>query len=146
MQAKGLFSVAKNALVPMDGRGREMFGPAGLHIGDRVIVKIHRARNPEFNALAHAVFERIGNAIGQPMEVVKLWIKWETGRVDLVRLPTGKHIPNPRSVAFESMDENEFRDFWNDAWPIIAEKILPGIPEHDFQEIRNIVDRREISA
>ena len=136
MESKALFLVTNGALLPADDRGRDML--KDLKMGDKVLVKVHRARNPEHNALAHVVFDRIAKAIGQPMDVVKLWLKWETGRVDLVKMPNGQHIPNPRSLKFESMSQDEFQSFWNDAWPIIGEKILPNIPEKDFQEIRDI--------
>lgn len=137
MQGKALFTVGKGALLPADERGSSLMNE--LKVGDKVLVNVHRARNPEHNALAHVVFERIGLAIGQPMDVVKLWLKWETGRVDLVKMPNGKFIPNPRSMSFESMSQDEFQKFWDEAWPVIGEKIMPNIPEKDFREIRDIV-------
>lgn len=124
-------------MLPSDDRGSSLMKE--LNPGDKVLVNVHRARNPEHNALAHVVFERIAQAIGQPMDVVKLWLKWETGRVDLVKMPNGTFIANPRSLKFESMSQQEFQSFWDDAWPIIGEKILPNIPEKDFLEIREIV-------
>lgn len=139
MIAKGLFSAGKNVLLPADGRAHEIMGR--LKPGDRMLLTVHRARNPEHNALAHVVFEKIGEAIGSPMEVVKLWLKWETGRVDLIRLPNGKHMPNPRSFSFESMSQDEFQAFWDEAWPIISEKVLPRLPRELFEELRSIVVR-----
>ncbi len=139
MIAKGVFTAGKNALLPNDTRAHEIMHQ--LKPGDRVLMTVHRARNPEHNALAHVVFQRIADAIGKPMEVVKLWLKWETGRVDLVELPTGKHIPNPRSFKFESMGQDEFQAFWDEAWPIIAEKVLPNLPRETFEELRAIVAR-----
>lgn len=139
MEAKAIFTVAKGALLPADDRAGSLI--SGSKIGDKVLVKVHRARNPEHNALAHVVFDRIAKAIGQPMDVVKLWLKWETGRVDLVKMPNGTFIANPRSLSFESMSQEEFQSFWNDAWPVIGEKIMPGLPEKEFAEIRAIVAR-----
>lgn len=141
MEGKALFSVARGALLPMDERGKDLMGE--LNVGDKVLVKVHRPRNPEHNALAHLVFGRIAKAIGQPMDVIKLWLKYETGRVDLVKMPNGKFMPNPRSLSFESMSQDEFQSFWDEAWPVIGEKIMPKIPEKDFQEIREIVTRKD---
>lgn len=137
MKVVGTFSVGKNVLVPFDQRGRDLM--AALAPGDRVLVKVHRARNPEHNALAHAVFAEIGNAMSKPMEVVKLWLKWETGYVDLIRLPNGRVMPSPRSLAFESMSQDEFQRWWDEAWVVLAEKAMPRISQDVFDRIVSMV-------
>lgn len=141
MESTALFTVGKGALLPKDDRAREMFR-GGLSIGDKVLVKVHRARNVEHNALAHAVFDRIAKATGYSPEVIKLWLKRETGRVDLVKMPDGKYMPAPRSMKFESMSQDEFQAFWDEAWVIIGEQIMPHIPDKDFEEIRAIVTEK----
>lgn len=137
MEAKGTFSVGQNAILPQDDRAREIM--RALTIGDKVLVKVHRARNPEHHRLAWAVFSRIGDAIGEPAEKVLLWLKVATGRVDFERLPNSKVIPLPRSIKFESMSQDDFQSFWNDCWPIITEQILPDLPEAEFNELRAII-------
>lgn len=137
MQAKGIFTAAKNALLPGDERAHAIMSKLG--VGDRVLVKIHKARNPEHSALAHAVFDRVAAATGQPVEVLKLWLKWKTGHVDLVTMPDGKRMPHPRSLNFASMSQQDFQKFWDEAWMIMSEELLPGIPQQDFDEIRAIV-------
>lgn len=140
MEGTALFTVAKGALLPKDDRAEDMLKNK-LNVGDKVLVKVHRARNPEHNALAHKVFDVIAKATGYSPEVIKLWLKNETGRVDLVKLPTGKYMPAPRSMKFESMTQDEFQAFWDEAWVIIGEQVMPHIPEKDFEEIRSIVTR-----
>ena len=148
MKATGTFTVGKGALLPHDARAREMW--PRLKIGDRVLVKVHHARNPQHNELAHAVIDRIASAMGLPVDVIKLWLKWETGRVDLVALPNGKYIHSPRSLSFAAMSQDEFQEFWNEAWLVISEKIMPRIPLQDLEEIQAIVagstPRSELSA
>lgn len=139
MKAKGLFTVAKQAFLPSDERARGMFAPGALKIGDKVLIKVHRARNPEHNALAHVVFDRVARAIGRPMKTVKLWLKWETGHIDLVQLPTGKYLPEARSLKFESMGQDEFQEWWDEALLIMQESVLTQIPQEEFDEIRAII-------
>lgn len=141
MEGTALFTVGKGALLPKDDRAQDMMRNR-LNVGDKVLVKIHRARNPEHNALAHKVFDLIADATGYSKDVIKLWLKKETGRVDLVKLPDGKYLPSPRSMKFESMSQDEFQAFWNEAWVIIGEQVMPHIPEKDFEEIRKIVNER----
>lgn len=144
MEAKGVFTVGKNAMIPHDDRGREIM--AALSTGDRVLVKVHRARNPEHHRLAWAVFQRIGNSVGEPAEKVLLWLKVATGRVDFERMPNGKVIGLPRSTKFESMSQGEFQEFWNDAWPVITEQILPGLPRAELDELRAIVGPKNVPS
>jgi Protein of unknown function (DUF1367) len=141
MISKGVFKVIDTEiLLPYDDRARTIMQQ--LHDNDRVLVTVHRARNAEHNALAHAVFDRIADAVGLPQETIKLWLKWETGYVDIVQLPNGKHIASPRSFRFESMGQDEFQKFWDEAWVVIGEKILPQLPHEIFEEIRAIVGRK----
>jgi hypothetical protein len=141
VQARGIFTVAKGALLPGDARARAMFDH--LKVGDRVVIKVHRARNPEHNELAHAVFDRVAAATGQPVETLKLWLKWKLGYVDLVKMPDGKRIPSPRSLDFESMSQEDFQKFWDEAWVLMSEELLPGIPQEDFDAIRAIVGGKQ---
>lgn len=137
MEGTGLFQVGKNALLPLHERAQNIM--AHLTVGDKVLVKVHKARNPEHNALAHAVIAKIAQAIGKSPEVVKLWLKWECGWVDLVKMPNGKTIAAPRSLAFESMSQDEFQRWWNEALEVVKEKVLPNISKQDFEEIRAMI-------
>jgi hypothetical protein len=143
MHGKALFEVHSGSLRPSrkDARGETLM--AKLHDGELVLIAVHRARWPEHNALAHTVFARIGEAIGQPLEVIKLWLKWETGWVDLIKLPTAQVIPVPRSLSFESMTQDQFQAWWDEAWVVLSEKALPKVPPDVFEEIQAIVNKRE---
>jgi hypothetical protein len=139
MEAKGLFGVTHNALLPMDGRAREIMG--SLKIGDKVLVRVHKARNPEHHRLAFAVFQRIAEAKGVSVETVLTWLKVATGRIDFVAMPNGKMVVSPQSISFESMPQNEFQRFWEECWSVITEQLLPGLPEKEYEDIRALVSR-----
>ena len=141
MEAKGVFNVGKGALLPSDERARDLM--RAMKTGDKVLVKVHRARNPEHNALAHVVFQRIADATGMTMDAIKLWLKWETGYVDIVAMPNGKRIAAPRSLKFESMSQDEFQSWWDEALPIINEKVMGKLPPKEFEEIRRIIAGKE---
>ena len=139
MRAKGVFaaSVVVPSLLPQDERAMEIMSK--LKPGQHVLVNVHRARWPEHHRLAFAVFNKIAAAKGISVDTVVLWLKWELGYVDIVRLPNGKHIPSPRSIAWESMSQDEFAEWWREALVVLSEKILPGLPRELFDEIRAMV-------
>jgi hypothetical protein len=141
MEAKGEFTVAKSAFVPKDERARAIM--SSVSIGDRVLLKVHKARNPEHHGLAWKVFDKVGAAVGAPAEKVLLWLKVATGRVDFERMPNGKVVGVPHSIRFESMSQADFQAFWDDAWPVITEQICPGLPQHEIDDLIAIVGHKD---
>ena len=137
MQETGIFTLAKNALLPGDDNARDIL--AKLKIGDRVLVKVHRARNPDHHRLAFAVLQKIAGAKGETVETILTWLKVATGRVDFVLLPSGKTVACPRSISFSAMSQDEFSRFWKEALPLITEHILPGLPEPEYEELRAMI-------
>ena len=61
-------------------------------------------------------------------------------------LPNGKRVPDVKSVAFESMTQDEFQEFWNHAIEIIKEEILPDLPEQEYAKIRDMIAGRAEAA
>lgn len=140
MKSKGVFIRSAEAglvLIPFDQRAVEIM--ERLAPRQRVMLQVHTARYPEHHSLAWTVFQRIGEAIGEPAEIVAAFIKKETGRFEWMKLPDGTVIPVLQSIAFESMSQEEFQRFWDDALVVITEKLLPGIPEKEYREIRDII-------
>jgi len=48
-------------------------------------------------------------------------------------------IENPHSIAFESMDQADFRQFWTDAVEVIKDQWLPRVGMETFEEIREML-------
>ena len=141
MQAKGIFKAEPPVrFVPEDERALEIL--EGLNDGDKVLMWVHKARYPEHHKLAWAVFQRIADATGQTAENIALWLKLETGRFDYVQLVDGRVIEAPHSLKFESMSQAEFQLFWNDALEIVKDKVLPGVDEAVFNDLRNMISGR----
>lgn len=137
MKAKGVFLVTPGFLAPEDSRAKEIL--AALPVGKKVLAWVHTARYPEHHRLAFAVLQKIAEAIGSPVEVVLLWIKHETGRFDFVRLPDGRTEKAPHSIAFESMSQEDFQSFWNDALEVVKEKVLTKVDAKTFNELRDMI-------
>lgn len=126
------------AFVGVDERARIIL--AGFEEGKKVLLWVHAPRHPEHHRFAFAVMQKIADACGKPVEVVLLWLKYETGRFDLVVLPGGEMARHPHSIAFESMDQKEFQQFWTDALPII-ERELGGLDVETRKEIEKMINR-----
>lgn len=106
---------------------------------EKVLVTVHRARYPEHHRLVMAVVSKIAEAMGVAHNVILLWLKWETGLIDIVELPNGMRCHDPRSISFESMGQDEFQEWWNDALIVIKEKMLPKLNAREFRQVRDII-------
>jgi hypothetical protein len=137
MQAKAVFIRQGRTLTAVDDEGEKIID----HIkpGEKVLVHVHRARYPEHHRLAFAVFNKLADAKGLPVDTIVLYLKWETGHVNLVRLPNGKVVAEAKSINFESMGQTEFQAWWNQALQVVKEKLLPKISAKAFNEIRDII-------
>lgn len=137
MKARGLFTATRDGLLPADARAVTIMQEIGEN--KRALIHVHTARYPDHHRFAFAVLQKIGDAIGKPVEVVLLWIKHETGRCDYVRMPDGTTVLSPQSIAFESLDQKEFQDFWNDAMVVVKEKMLPHMDDKAYEELRDML-------
>lgn len=139
MNSKGLFTVSPDGFVPRDERAREMHRILLMRNGKPVFFTVRTARNPEFSAMAHVVFSLLADGLGVPMDAVKAYLKEQTGRFDLVKMPDGSVTKLRHSIAFSAMGEEDFRAFWTDALPVIYEKLLGGMPSETYQRIVDVL-------
>ena len=147
MNSKGLFRVTSEGFVPFDRRSRDLHSKlARRDDGKPVFLTVRTARNPEFSALAHVVFGKLAKGLGVPIEVIKAYIKEQIGLYDLVRLPNGTVIKMRHSVAFSAMGEEQFREFWKYAQPVIFEKLLGGVRSKEYDEIVAIIEGHDRNA
>lgn len=141
MNDKGLFTITEHGFVPLDQRAADLHAAlVKKQYKKPVFLTVRTARNPEFSAMAHVVFSKLAAGLGVPMEAVKNYLKEETGRFDLVKMPDGKVIKQRHSVAFSAMTEEEFRAFWSDCLPVILEKLLGGVKSSDYDEICAVLE------
>ena len=143
MRAKAVFVRRGDVLVPAHDEGRAII--SRLKEGERVLLHVDRVRYPDHHRLAFAVFQELADAMGMPVDKVVLWLKWETGLVDVVLLPNKKVIAEARSISWEAMGQDEFQEWWNEALTVIKEKMLPEVDRRHFEKIRDIIvgeDRR----
>lgn len=123
---------------------RERFRP-----GDRLQVSVDKDRNGKFNALAHLMFGMVVKAINAgpgetDIDRLKRWVKLQTGRYDLVKLPQPKdgqtHAIDYHSTAFAKMGEDEFHAFMVDACELIRDRMAPWIADSpEWTEIQIIL-------
>jgi hypothetical protein len=140
MNNKGLFNVSPDGFVPRDERARDMHRILfKRNDGKPVFFTVRTARNPEFSAMAHVVFSKLADGLGVPMDAVKAYLKEQTGRFDLVKMPDGSTTRLRHSIAFSAMSEEDFRAFWTDALPVIYEKLLGGVPSETYQQIVDVL-------
>lgn len=140
MKAKGVFKCESNSLFlrPTDNRAREIATEMRA-LGKPALMWVHTARYPEHHRFAFAVMQKIADAIGVPVEVVLLSLKYETGRFDYVQLVDKRIVENPHSISFESMDQKEFQKFWDDVLEVLKDKWLPKMDDYLYIEIRDMI-------
>ena len=117
------------ALFPADAVSREAFDALPrLRNGDAFRCVLTAPRNPKRNRWFHALLTVVGEAYDEPMEAVKVWLKFRLGLVEKYRVGD-RIIEIPRSVSFAAMDEFEFARFCDRSVRVIAEELMGGVPE-----------------
>lgn len=143
MNDKGLFRPTPAGFVPFEKRAADLLDTLlKRNDGKPVFMTVRTARNPEFSALAHVVFSLLADGLGVPMDAIKNYLKEQSGRFHLTKMPDGSVIKTRHSVAFSAMSEEQFRVFWEDCLPIIYEKLLGGVPSETYQQIVDVLTGR----
>lgn len=128
------------ALVPQDVESIDAV--SAIPCGAEVMVKVRRPRNPRHHRLFRALLSKVVEA-GAPFrnaDALLAFIKVGLGRYDSVLGPSGQIIAMPHSTSFESMGQDEFRRFFEEAVDLICTEIMPGLPVADLvNEIRDML-------
>ena len=132
-EAKGI-----KALLPADKQSEELLH--AVKTGRLVMVKTKTARNPQQHRLLWALAAKIADNVERfdDAEHVVHELKINTGHVERRQI----NVPGlgivfqewPKSIAYESMAQEEFAIWFDKVLAYVAEKIWPGIPA---DEIRN---------
>ncbi len=114
------------ALVPMDEDGQLIL--AAWPVGKRVMVDVHVPRNPGHHRLMFAIFKMLSDSgvWEGDQEAFLDWAKYATGWVRVAITHTGEPVTVPKSIAFESMDQTAFREFFDKLMAAISERLLGG--------------------
>lgn len=83
-----------------------------LEIGETLSFAWHKPRSPKFHryhfAMLHAVYEQQEQF--QDFDAFRMWCQVGAGHCELVPGPRGKPVAIPKSIAYESLDDNEFAE------------------------------------
>lgn len=116
---------AGRVLVPVDDDGREQIG--ALRPDKPVIVHVHAARNPGHHRMLFAVFKLLqeSGVWEADMDGLLEWMKYATNKVRTSIDHNGNAHIVPKSIAFESMPQDEFKRWFDRVIYVICERLLP---------------------
>lgn len=125
------------SLVPVDDEGFDAL--AKVKDGRDVTVEFKQSRNPRHHRLMFQVFRFVQMHCDMmsdcSIERIKTAVKIATGYVEtFVDCQTGLACYVPRSMAFESMDQTEFNEFFDAAIGEIVNRWMP--PGSTSEEVR----------
>lgn len=124
-------------LVPADEAASAAL--AKIKLGADVQVEIKRPRNikhhRKFFALMQLVYQNQEHYAS--LEHLVAALKTAVGHCDLVPGKTGVLVALPKSIAFHSMDQSAFDEFYDKCIDIIAKHFLPGV---DSDQLRSEVE------
>ena len=139
-----LLRVARGALVPADAHSQQRLREKGYHVGDILAAELIKPRHPGFWRLAH----RIGTLCVQnidafnalsPHQAIKklqfdigLWCDITETEIPGLGVLVSRQ---PRSLAFESLDQGEFYELMKGLCGHIAATYWPHLTADAVQEM-----------
>lgn len=122
-------------LVPMDEDSCDMM--TAMKPGKVVLVDIFTPRNPSHHRLLFALFKKLcdGGVWEGDMNSFLDWIKFATGHVRVSVDHCGRPHYVPKSIAFESMDQQAFSRWFDRAIYIVVQRLLSA--DQDWQVLRD---------
>jgi Protein of unknown function (DUF1367) len=135
--AKGAFKRVGNTAIPAGKEGQEAL--FAIPDGKTFIADFRTARNPQLHEMFWTACQLVADATDTTKEAVKRWLLMKTGFVDLIFYPDGSMEIEPKSIAWENMEETEFRQFFNAAVPKIAD-LLGSAPKEVIQRFYDLLD------
>ena len=140
--------VAKGRLEPANDRAMQALRDMHLGLGEIVHAKIVQPRNPRFFRLAHQLGELVrqnveGFELLSAHQVIKRF-QLESGvQCDemQVRLPGvgPAQVRVPRSIAYENMDESEFREMMRALSAHVSAEYWPDCSPEQVEEMARVM-------
>lgn len=136
--------IERGCLIPATERSRQVLRARGYKMGDIVMADLKRERNPRFNALAHAIGGLCATNIPQfdSMDAhgVLKRLQLESGiecDEQVAEMPDGTQylVRQPRSMAFEKMDEAQFGKLVAGLCSWIAARYWPQLTPDQIEQM-----------
>lgn len=127
-------------LEPIDETGEK----AMLHIKGEVMVEVKQPRNLLFHKKYFALLGKVftNQERYKTVEELNSAMKVACGICKTVHLPSGREVYIPGSIAFGTMGQPEFDEFYTNAVEVICKHFLPGVTSEDLRgEIEDMVGR-----
>lgn len=136
--------IDKGMLIPASERAVSILRERGYRIGDIVLADIRKERNPRFHALAHALgslcAQNIAAFSGLDAHAVLKRLQLESGiecTEQVAELPDGTQylVRQPKSMAFERMDEAQFGKLVSGLCSWIAARHWPTLTPEQIENM-----------
>lgn len=133
-------------LVPRHRADRQMLRDKSLRVGDVVRLPVEKPRNEKFNRLVHGLGQLVREQVeGFEHKDAHATIKQLQSDSGVMCQPVTYSVPGlgtlvrsePRSLAFDEMDEGEFHQFWRGICAYLVSRYWPGLDE---QAIESMID------
>jgi hypothetical protein len=114
-------------LVPVDQAGEDALRK--LKFGDVVSVEVKKPRNVKHHRLYWQLVSTVleNQTRYETAEQLHCALKISAGIYDPLIMPSGVIYKIPGSIAFDKMDQTEFKQFYDKVCDLVAEHFLPGI-------------------
>lgn len=107
-------------------------------VGDIVSAVVKRPRHPKHHRKLFAMLGLVHEASAVQDRYAKVEnlldaLKHAMGHVEVFQAVNGDILTKPKSIAFESMAQDEFEEFYAQAVEIITTRILPHMNREDLE-------------
>ncbi len=68
-------------------------------------------------------------------EAYRYWLVLKCGYFDIIIAPNGKQVFKPRSISFESMDEDEFKKLFSTAIDVFLKELGRGMTDEELLQV-----------
>lgn len=139
-------------MVPASKTDRAILREKGIRTGDRIRMPVRKPRNERFNRLVHGLGTLVANQIdgfaGMGAHEVLKRLQAYSG---VMCEPVVYQVPGigqltrsePRSLAFDELDEGDFQQFWRGICAYIVRTYWPTLDEHGIESMIDLMPEHE---
>jgi len=144
MASKIAMRVIKGGFIPASKYAEDELRSRKFSVGDVVIVTVNKPRNPQFYRLAHAMGKMLAENLdaftGKDWHDVLKTVQLQGGiycEDSIVEIGAGTKVKvsKPQSLSFESMDETDFSDFYQQVCRYVAATYWPELTPEKIEEM-----------